>query len=53
MNNILEYGINPGRFQPIGDFGFGFYCADKVRTAGGGGALKESKGTPETLRIIP
>jgi hypothetical protein len=32
MNNILQSGINIARFQPVGDFGSGFYCADKVQT---------------------
>ncbi|CAB9526064.1 expressed unknown protein [Seminavis robusta] len=26
-------GISVSHFQPIGDFGAGFYCADNVRTA--------------------
>eukprot|EP00978_Attheya_sp_CCMP212_P025667 scaffold83036_cov39-Attheya_sp.AAC.1 len=33
MNGILEYGIIPGRFEPIGDFGLAFYCADNIATA--------------------
>jgi hypothetical protein len=30
MNSILEYGIIPGCFERIGDFGPAFYCADKI-----------------------
>ena len=33
MNSIVKHGIKVSRFQRIGDFGSGFYCADKVRTA--------------------
>lgn len=33
MNNIIQYRIDPTRFQRVGDFGSGFYCADMVRTA--------------------
>jgi hypothetical protein len=33
MNSILKYGIYQVNFNEIGDFGAGFYCADKVRTA--------------------
>lgn len=33
MNNIVKNKIDQAYFQVIGDFGPGFYCADKVRTA--------------------
>jgi hypothetical protein len=33
MNSLLEGGIDQSEFQPVGDFGAGFYCADKVPTA--------------------
>jgi hypothetical protein len=32
MTSILGNGINFTKFQDVGDFGPGFYCADKVRT---------------------
>jgi hypothetical protein len=32
MTSLLEFGIDIAKFQDIGDFGPGFYCADKMRT---------------------
>ena len=33
MNKIVKHKIKQSYFQNVGDFGPGFYCADKVRTA--------------------
>jgi hypothetical protein len=34
MTSILQYGgMKQTRFQEIGDFGPGLYCADNVRTS--------------------
>jgi hypothetical protein len=32
MTLLLEFGIDIAKFQSMGDFGPGFYCADKVQT---------------------